>query len=406
MERRGENAFTRREHRAMISCLRAVSCAVVTFAAIAATAQALPFELVDNRVFVDVAIDGKGPYKFILDTGAIATVSDAAVRELNLKVKDAGEGTGVGEKAVRNGRTHVSELKLGGVTLHDLDLGVLSFDDAPAVFGSKPVHGIIGLPIFERSIVTFDYVKRQVTLNDPNKYTVPSGATVVPFQRRGHIPVVDGQLDGISGRFAIDTGARSALLLYGPFTDKNNLGEKYHATVAGITGWGIGGPVRSFLARAATFKLGPAEVHNIVIRLSTQRSGATTASDIAGLIGPDILKQFTVTFDYPRSRILLVRNSNYGQRDSWDRTGMWMAADSAAATEWRVLDVMANSPAAQAGIRVDDQIVKVDNKSVSQLLLPDVRDSFRARPVGSKLKIEYRRGSQVHGTELTLRDIV
>jgi hypothetical protein len=389
----------------VISVIRLAGVTVVFLACIA-SAQTLPFELIDNRVFVDLSLNGKGPYKFILDTGAVAAISDTVARELKLNVADGAENGGVGEKTVRTGRTRVRDLKLGDISLHDLDFSVLSLDDSPAVFGSKPVHGIIGLPMFETSIVTFDYVKHEVTLSPPEKFKAPAGAIIVPFQLRGQIPVVNGALDGIKARFAVDTGARSALLVYGPFAEQNRLREKYHATAEGITGWGIGGPVRSLLARAATFKLGSADVHDIVIRLSTQHSGATTASDIAGLIGPDILKQFTVTFDYPHSRMLLVKNSNYGHRDTWDRTGMWVSADTVNSSEWRVLEVMPDSPAAQAGIRVNDRITKLDGKPVSQLVLPDVRDSFRTRAFHSKIIVEYRRNGEPRAAELTLRDIV
>jgi hypothetical protein len=30
----------------------------------------IPFELVDNRIFVNVMLEGRGPFRFILDTGA------------------------------------------------------------------------------------------------------------------------------------------------------------------------------------------------------------------------------------------------------------------------------------------------------------------------------------------------
>lgn len=395
----------------MTSAVRVTRVILILLATIASTqsvasAQTLPFELIDNRVFVDVFLNDKGPYKFILDTGAVAAVSDGVARDLKLNVTGGSEDGGVGEKTVRTGRTKLRDVKLGDLELHDVDCGVLSLDDSPAVFGSKPVDGIVGLPVFEARIVTFEYVKREVTLSPPDEFKAPANAIVVPLQRSGHIPVVDGELDGIPARFAIDTGARSSLLVYGPFAQRNHLREKYHATMEGITGWGIGGRVRSLLARAATFKLGGAEVRDIVIRLSTQHSGATTASDIAGLIGPDVLKQFTVTFDYPHSRMLLAKNSNYGHRDTWDRTGMWISADTATAREWRVLDVMANSPAAQAGIHVNDQITHLDGKPVSQLVLPDVRDSFRTRSVGSRIRIDYRRDNETRTTEIILRDIV
>jgi hypothetical protein len=40
----------------------------------------MPFELVDNRIFIDVQLNGKGPFKFILDTGEYAQVSLEAAR--------------------------------------------------------------------------------------------------------------------------------------------------------------------------------------------------------------------------------------------------------------------------------------------------------------------------------------
>ena len=47
----------------------------------------LPFELIDNRVFIKVRRNGHGPYHFILDTGATGTISDHVAQELGLKVE-------------------------------------------------------------------------------------------------------------------------------------------------------------------------------------------------------------------------------------------------------------------------------------------------------------------------------
>src|SRR5215472_11669194 len=47
----------------------------------------LPFELIDNRVFIEVRLNGHGPYHFILDTGAEGTISDRVAQELGLKVQ-------------------------------------------------------------------------------------------------------------------------------------------------------------------------------------------------------------------------------------------------------------------------------------------------------------------------------
>jgi hypothetical protein len=42
----------------------------------------------------------------------------------------------------------------------------------------------------------------------------------------------------------MSTRARSALILYGLFVASHKIDEKYHATFQGVSGWGIGGPVR------------------------------------------------------------------------------------------------------------------------------------------------------------------
>ena len=136
------------------------------------------------------------------------------------------------------------------------------------------------------------------------------------FERPRQIPVVAASLDGVPGNFGVDTGARSSLLLYGPFCAQNNLQEKYGAKLEGLTGWGIGGPVRSLLARASTLQIGNVTVRDLVIRLSAQKTGLTTSSATAGLIGPDLLSQFDLIIDYARTRIIFEKNKNYGRRDS------------------------------------------------------------------------------------------
>ena len=58
------------------------------------TTTMLPFELIDNRVFVEAQLNGRGPFHFILDTGAggFSIVDDVAQR-LGLQVEDAGQGS-------------------------------------------------------------------------------------------------------------------------------------------------------------------------------------------------------------------------------------------------------------------------------------------------------------------------
>ncbi|HKD02635.1 MAG TPA: aspartyl protease family protein [Terriglobales bacterium] len=378
--------------------------AKVSIAAGSKTSTTLPFELIDNRVFVEVHLNGRGPFHFILDTGANGfSLTDTTVQKLGLKMEDAGVASGVGEKTVHVSKAHLREAQLGNLQFRDLETEVLPGGDAVNVFGTKPVDGVVGLEVFQRVVVKHDYVRRVLTFSLPDKFDYRGAGVIVPFERPRQIPVIDAELDGVRGKFGVDTGARSSLLLYTPFVDENRLREKYGARLEGVTGWGIGGPVRSLLARAAELKIGNVVVRDLVVRLSTQKHGLTTSSAMAGLIGPDVLSQFDVTFDYSRSRIIFEKNSRYGRRDSYDRAGLWMGQRG---EHFFAVDVIAGGPAADAGVRQDDIILAIDGIDTAKLILPDVREKIRREPVGQKITLLLDSAGKRHSVVFKLRDLV
>jgi hypothetical protein len=260
------------------------------------------FELIDNRIFVNATINGHGPFHMILDTGASLAVSPEAAQKAGLTAENSSETVGVGEKGVRAQASHVRELSFGLVHLSNLDCQIISTADSPNVFGKIPVDGFFGLEVFENYVVRHDYQNKELTLYDPKTYVYSGSGEPIPFERQGNIPVIRARLDGIVGRFGVDTGARSALILYGPFAVDHHLAEKYQPKFQGVSGWGLGGPVRSFMVRSQSLTIGQFELHGLIARLSLNKSGATAGSSKAGLIGPDVLKQFTFICDYARHR--------------------------------------------------------------------------------------------------------
>jgi predicted aspartyl protease len=368
------------------------------------TSISLPFDLVDNRIIINVELNGKGPFRFIFDSGAGEIVSPEAARELGLKIEGTSTGGGVGEKLVERGATNVALVQVGDIQLTNQDFGVISFNDTKYVFGANRIDGIIGYALFKRLVVRIDYEQRSVTFTEPSQFAYKGSGVVVPLNFDAHLPLVNGELDGVSGIFVIDTGARSSLLLYGPFVEKNNLRTKYKASVEGITGWGIGGPVRSQVVRIGSLKLGAVEVHNLIARLSLQKSGGLTNANRAALVGPDVLRQFTTTFDYSRRQLIFEKNGNYGKPDSYDRVGMWFGQEG---DHFEVIDVIAGSPASEAGIKVGDRILAIDGQSAAALDLPGVRLKFKNDPPKKRVRLTMQRdGGERREIVLTLRDLV
>jgi predicted aspartyl protease len=368
------------------------------------TSTTLSFDLIDNRIVIDVKLNGKGPFRFIFDSGASAVVAPEVVRQLGLKIENLQRGGGgVGEQLVERGETNIAETEVGDIHLPAQDFGVLSFADTKYVFGANRIDGIIGFPLFKRLVVQVDYERKQLTFTQPAHFAYKGKGTIVPIDFDRHLPLVRGELDGVPGIFVIDTGARSALILYGPFTERNNLREKYKASFEGITGWGIGGPVRSQIVRIKTLKLGAVEVQNLIARLSLQKSGALTSADRAALVGPDVLKQFTTIFDYSRRQLVFEKNNQYGKPDSYDRSGMWFGHEG---DHFEVIDVIAGGPAAEAGIKVGDQILEIDGQKTGRLDLPTVRLRFKNDSPKKPVRLIMQREGQRREVVLILRDLV
>ena len=77
---------------------------VLAASALAGAMGSVPVVLHDNRIVADVQIDGKGPFKFIFDTGGTNVLTPEAARRLGLKTEAAGEDTGAGDRPASAGR--------------------------------------------------------------------------------------------------------------------------------------------------------------------------------------------------------------------------------------------------------------------------------------------------------------
>jgi Aspartyl protease/PDZ domain len=364
----------------------------------------LAFEWIDNRIFVQVMLNGEGPFHMILDTGADLSISPEVAKKLQLQLASAGETGGVGEKTVPLQSTHIRELSFGPVHLTNLESNVIPTADSTYVFGNIPVDGFLGLEVFQRYVVRHDYETRELTFYDPKTYAYNGPGESVPFERDGNIPVIEAAFDGIAGKFGVDTGARSALILYGPFVASNKIDEKYHATFQGVSGWGIGGPVRSYMVRSRSLKIGKYELHDLIARLSLNKSGATATSSKAGLIGPDVLKQFTFICDYARGRLIFEKNANFGTRDHYDRSGMWISQKGDA---FEVFDVISGGPADHSGLKVGDVILSVNGRRTSELELTDVRDQWKKSDSGTTITLQVQNAAgEKREVTVVLRDLV
>jgi hypothetical protein len=208
---------------------------------------------------------------------------------------------GGGCQQVTAGIAHGKTLELGDVVLErpvfaTIDLGAVADSDG------EDIDGLIGFELFSRVAVRIDYAGRRLTLTAPSAFKPPAGATAVPFEMSVHIPIVRGTVDGIAGRFLVDTGWRAALTATDRFTRDHDLMARYHARFETTTGWGIGGPLRTWPVRIHEIAIGGVSVRDVVGGLFAGDRSVLADPDASALIGTGVLGRFVVTFDTPGAR--------------------------------------------------------------------------------------------------------
>jgi predicted aspartyl protease len=338
----------------------------------------IPIRVRSGHVYVDVEINGKGPFHFLFDTGASNVLTPEAARRLDLPVRDNVDVTGTGGTQA-GGSTKVDSLQLGGVTLSNQTFYVL--DLPPGASEAAPVDGLIGFELLDRFPVQLDYANATLTLYTGKDARHAGPAAPARLSFRGKTPQIDGKVDGIAGRFSIDTGSAGSLTLSAPFVTDHDLATRYRARTRIMSAQGIGGPVYALLARAELLDLGTATAKHPVTFLSQQRAGTVARKDTAGNIGFGVLHQFTIFFDYPRKQIYFQPNRDWGQPDLADRSGLRLERGDQAFT---IAFVAKGSPAEAAGLKTGDHIVAVNAAPSSTLALDDVRKLLKG-PVGTHI---------------------
>ena len=103
-------------------------------------------------------LNGKGPYRFILDTGGHDILTPEAAKAIGLKPEGAGATGGAGAGTLPEQFARVDTLQIGGVKIRNQPFFVIplqydTVEDDPR----PPLAGLLGLELFERMAIHLDY---------------------------------------------------------------------------------------------------------------------------------------------------------------------------------------------------------------------------------------------------------
>jgi predicted aspartyl protease len=264
------------------------------------SSTSLSFDPANDLIVVNATVNGKGPFRFLLDTGASHNVmTPELARSLGLKVEGGGTIDAGGQAKVSAGLARVDEVGIGEFTLERQSFFVLPF---PA---SYMFQGFLGAEVFKRFIVRIDFRRSLLTLTVPYAFRYRGDGAVLQIKfHEGLIPQVKAEVDGHAGWFKLDTGYNGSLALFGKFIDEHDLLAKYGPQKSGAGARTLTGEVNNVLStQIREFKLGDLMLGRILTSFFLEREGSN--SNFAGAIGTGILKQFNVIINYDKQRVIL-----------------------------------------------------------------------------------------------------
>jgi len=360
----------------------------------------VPFQLLNNHIYLQVKVNGKGPFLFIFDTGGHDILMPDTAKALSVRSEGDAPGTGAGEGVVDTGFARHVTFQIGDLTLADQTITIVPIT-SKAVEGFDE-QGMIGFEVLRRFVTEIDYGSRTITFIDPARFQPRDQGTPVPFVFYSHLPQVTGAFEGIPGRFDIDTGSRVELTLTKDFADSNRLAAKHPKGVEAVDGWGVGGPSRSYVLRGSDLRLGTVRIADVVTGLGTQSRGSFADPSYQGNVGTALLKRFDVTFDYGHQRLYLKKLPQQPVDTAvFDRAGFWI---NQSPHGFKIVDLTAGGAAASAGLKVGDEITAVDGVAASNIQLTDLRQRLRDRPAGTVVRLDVLSGDASRPVALTLKD--
>ncbi len=350
-------------------------------------AAQIPAVFLRNLIFMPVRLNGGKPTLYELDSAAEKCAVDRNV---------AGDSAG---DALR-----YAVLALPGVALPFVTLPAVSRAEFAQQVG-QPYQGTLGRDFFDRVVVEVDYHRQTVQLYDPSAFTYTGQGKSFPLTFSGPVPLIHAKFDvpghrSESADFAVDTALDSGVIFYRGYTDSQRISAA-HFKSEPASYPEVDGGAKIFLGRLKAFQIGPYQVEDIVGVFTQQKTQVGADKNIAGAIGANFLRRFTVIYDFPHHQVILEPNVDLNHDTDEDMSGLSIIAKGPNLKVFEVTAVQPGTPAARAGIVPGDVIAGIGDEAAADLMLSAVRDLFRQ--VGYQYKVLIDRKGQTITVSMQMR---
>jgi len=393
--------------------------------------ERIRFKFINNLIVIPLKINGK-KLSFILDSGVSKTILFNITQNdsigLNSVEKVSLRGLGKGEP-VEALLSKNNKFSLKNIVSYDETIYVIVRDyfDLSSKMGTT-IHGIIGYNLLSNYVVKINYKNRYIDFYDPENFELKRcrKCETFPLNFYRKKPFIDAkvQLDTIGDKLTdvkllIDSGGSDAIWLF-EHTKPEIVTPINHFN--DILGEGLSGSIYGNRSRISTFKLGSFIIEQPTVSFldSISTKNARMYKERNGSIGSNILKRFIVWFNYANNTVTFKKNGSFKKGFNYNMSGLDVVYNgkqlvkeedvrsysdaynqSVSSTNsvkfitsfsykfkpsYRIRNIVANSPADKAGLKVDDIILRLNNKPSHEYQLGEIIQKFQEKD-GKRIKI-------------------
>jgi predicted aspartyl protease len=318
-------------------------------------AVAVPAELRNHFLFVNVKVNGQGPFRVFVDTGCSFTLfsPDLAVAVKAQPVPDD-EDTATAFNALGDPlavpRALFDSVELGGVRFEGVIAGILPMMRFTQIDGQR-VDGVLGFSLFSEVFLGLDYPGHRLLLGPGWPENLPPLRAEMAVHEHAEVPFIAAGLQDKSFEVEIDSGSNGSLHL--PIEVASALSWKAEPRPGPLIE-AIDEETRDYLGRLN----GRLTLGSLVMPEPVTSVGGSVPT-----IGYDVLGGFCIVFDQRTDKVRF-----YSQQDgpitspSERSVGLSVKLDPAG---WRVVRVIPGSPAEEARLAAGDLITRIEGNLAS-----------------------------------------
>lgn len=321
------------------------------------------------KPYIDVKLNGQGPFRFLLDTGASFSVLHGTpkVKALGLpKGFELAVGGWGDEKDSVAYQTRVNSLELEGVSFSRVSFAMLDVEQS--LYYSRPdevlYDGVIGHDVMKHFSWSMNWQRQRIAISRHSHSPQPE-EVAIPFEvsfskLELDIGIAFNQAESVSHPVWLDTGSRHYLKINRAYLDNRDIAPP--GTQVSAVDFGLSGRAGHQRVTLPQVSLGDIQLTKVKTNLIEEGD-----EEDFWVIGSALLQHFEVRVDYPSDTLFLTPLTPFVSR--YNLLGLELRKLQGG--DFVVRYVFPELVAAHSGIEEGDVITQINGLAASEISQAD-----------------------------------